>query len=295
MTYFSAKARDYERVAKSLAFITEHAREQPSLEQIAAHAGLSPAHFQRLFTRWAGIGPKQFLQSITIHEARALLQRSSNILDASFDAGLSGSSRLHDLFVTHEAMTPGAYRAGGEGLMISYGFHESPFGLCLVMATERGLAGIAFADSNEDEAETLADMQKRWPRATYVEESGETKTYISRLFDPCRWDAGNPLKLILIGGEFDISVWTVLLDIPMGCAVTYADIALKIGKPGAARAVGSAVGRNPISFAVPCHRVLRKDGAFGGYHWGMTRKRALIGWEAARIRSSDEQVDSEGQ
>lgn len=287
MTHFAANARDYERVTKSLAYIAERVHERPSLEQIAAHAGLSPAHFQRLFTRWAGIGPKQFMQSITVHEARALLRRSSNVLDASLDAGLSGPSRLHDLFVTHEAMTPGAYRSGGEGIDISYGFHDSPFGLCLAMTTQRGLAGIAFADHQDLKSEALSDMQQRWPQANYAEQPDHTAGYVSRLFDPTRWEARDPLKLILIGGEFDISVWTILLDIPMGCAVSYADIALKLGKPGAARAVGSAVGRNPISFAVPCHRVLRKDGAFGGYHWGMTRKRALIGWEAARLTSAE--------
>ena len=222
------------------------------------------------------------------------LRRSSNILDASFDAGLSGSSRLHDLFVTHEAMTPGTYRMGGEGLNIAFGFHDSPFGLCLAMATERGLAGIAFANGEDQKSEALADMQSRWPKATYAEQPERTAPYVSRLFDPDRWNASDPLKLILIGGEFDISVWTILLDIPMGCAVTYADIALKLGKPGAARAVGSAVGRNPISFAVPCHRVLRKDGAFGGYHWGMTRKRALIGWEAARVGAQENEFVLEG-
>lgn len=291
MNPFSANARDYARVASAIAFIAEQAQERPSLDEIAAHAGLSPAHFQRLFTRWAGIGPKQFLQSITVHQARALLRRSDNILNASLDAGLSGSSRLHDLFITHEAMTPGTYRSGGAGLTIGYGFHDSPFGLCLVMATERGLAGIAFADGDSARAQTLADMQQRWPHAEYVERESETSGYVSRLFDPARWSAEDPLKLILIGGAFDISVWTVLLDIPMGCAVTYADIALKLGKPGAARAVGSAVGRNPISFAVPCHRVLRKDGAFGGYHWGMTRKRALIGWEAAQMQASSDRSE----
>jgi AraC family transcriptional regulator of adaptative response/methylated-DNA-[protein]-cysteine methyltransferase len=280
MKSFQGGVRDYARITRAIAFLASQHQSRPSLDEVAAHMGLSPSHFQRLFTRWAGISPKAFVQSLTMDHARKMLRNAENVLDTSLKAGLSGPSRLHDLFVSFEAMTPGEYRRGGEHLEIAYGFHPSPFGLALAMVTRRGLAGLAFADGDEDRPQVLADMCKRWPRASYRENPDAGAAYIRRLFDSSQWVPDAPLKLILIGGEFDISVWSVLLDIPLGCAVTYSDIAIRLGKPGAARAVGSAVGRNPISFAVPCHRVLRKDGALGGYHWGLNRKRALIGWES---------------
>jgi AraC family transcriptional regulator of adaptative response/methylated-DNA-[protein]-cysteine methyltransferase len=270
---------DYEFVRRTIEFISENWREQPSLEILAAEVGLQPLALQRLFTRWAGLSPKGFLQAVTLDAARALLTDSASVLDATYEVGLSGPGRLHDLFVTHEAMTPGAYKARGEGLTLRYGFHPSPFGSALLMASDRGLAGLAFADPDKEPA-ALADMTARWPRAAYVEDRNATEPYVRRIFDPRKWQADRPLRVVMIGSDFELRVWETLLRLPLGTATTYSDIAAHIGRPGAARAVGAAVGRNPISFVVPCHRVLGKSGGLCGYHWGLTRKRAILGWEA---------------
>ncbi len=272
-------AENYAVVKQTLERITRDWREQPGLDQLAREAGLQPIHLQRVFSRWAGLTPKQFLQAITLDHAKALLRDSASVLDASYEVGLSGSSRLHDLFVTHEAMTPGDYRNRGAGLEILYGFHPSPFGKVLVMATDRGLAGLGFADPGEEDA-ALEDMCSRWPAARYVEDGKATASYAQRVFNPREWQQDQPLNIVMIGTDFEIRVWQTLLSIPMGRATSYSDIAASIGKPGASRAVGSAVGRNPISFVVPCHRVLAKGGGIGGYHWGLTRKRAILGWES---------------
>jgi AraC family transcriptional regulator of adaptative response/methylated-DNA-[protein]-cysteine methyltransferase len=270
---------DYEIVRRAIAFISRRWREQPSLERIADHVGMKPLALQRLFTRWAGLSPKGFVQALTLDHARTLLTDSASVLDAAYEVGLSGPGRLHDLFVTHEAMTPGAYKARGEGLVMRYGFHASPFGTSLVMVTDRGLAGLAFADPGT-EAAALADMQARWPRATYVEDIEATAPTARRIFDPATWRPDRPLRIVMIGSDFELNVWETLLKLPLGSATTYSDIAAHIGRPTAARAVGTAVGRNPISFVVPCHRVLGKGGGLGGYHWGLTRKQAILGWEA---------------
>ena len=269
---------DYEIVRRAIAYISQRWREQPSLERIADHVGLKPLALQRLFTRWAGLSPKGFVQALTLDHARALLTDSASVLDAAYEVGLSGPGRLHDLFVTHEAMTPGAYKAKGEGLVIRYGFHPSPFGAALIMVTDRGLAGLAFADPGK-EAASLADMQARWPRATYVEDTQATAPTAQRIFDPATWHPDRPLRIVMIGSDFEVSVWETLLKLPLGTATTYSDIAAHIGRPTAARAVGTAVGRNPLSFVVPCHRVLGKSGSLCGYHWGLTRKQAILGWE----------------
>jgi AraC family transcriptional regulator of adaptative response/methylated-DNA-[protein]-cysteine methyltransferase len=204
------------------------------------------------------------------------------VLDATYEVGLSGPGRLHDLFVTHEAMSPGEWKSGGEGLNITFGFHPSPFGSALVMATPRGLCGLAFADEG-DEAAALTDMRSRWPKATYAEEPGRTAPLAQRIFDPTTWRKDRPLRVVLIGTDFELRVWETLLSIPMGCLTTYSDIAAKVCSPAAARAVGAAVGKNPVCFVVPCHRVIGKSGQLTGYHWGLTRKRAILGWEAGRI------------
>ncbi len=272
-------AENYAVVRQTLKRITEDWREQPTLEQLAREAGLQPIQLQRVFSRWAGLTPKQFLQAITLDHAKALLRDSASVLDASYEVGLSGSSRLHDLFVTHEAMTPGDYRARGKGLQIAYGFHSSPFGQVLIMATDKGLAGLGFADPGEEQS-ALEDMCGRWPAARFVHDQDATFPHAQRVFDPDKWQEDQPLNVVMIGTDFEIRVWQTLLKIPMGQATTYADVAAAIGKPKAARAVGSAVGRNPISFVVPCHRVLAKGGRIGGYHWGLTRKRAILGWES---------------
>jgi len=270
---------DYHVVRRTLERITHSWRDQPSLEELADEVDLKPIQLQRVFSRWAGITPKQFLQAITLDYAKAMLRDSASVLDTTFAVGLSGPGRLHDLFVTHEAMTPGAYRNRGAGLTIFYGFHPSPFGKVLVLATATGLVGLAFADPGE-EGDTLEDMTSRWPAATYIEDGATTEPFAQRVFDPSRWHEETPLNVVLIGTDFEIRVWRTLLKIPMGRATTYSDIAETIGSPKASRAVGTAVGRNPISFVVPCHRVLGKNGTLCGYHWGLTRKRAILGWES---------------
>jgi AraC family transcriptional regulator, regulatory protein of adaptative response / methylated-DNA-[protein]-cysteine methyltransferase len=270
---------DYRVVKQVIEFLTESWREQPSLEALAAELDMEPTRLQKLFTRWAGLSPKAFLQAVTLDHARALLAQSATVLDTTYEVGLSGPGRLHDLFVTHEAVTPGIYRARGEGLTIRYGFHSSPFGRALVMATDYGLAGLGFCDEEGDEA-ALADMTRRWPRADYVADQAATAPLAARIFDPRQWRADMPLRVVLIGSDFEIRVWETLLKVPFGCATTYSDVAAKIDRPTAARAVGAAVGKNPISFVVPCHRVLGRSGGLTGYHWGLTRKRAILGWEA---------------
>ena len=276
-----ASTDDYDRVRRAIAFISKHWRRHPSLDEIAGHVGLSVSHFHHLFRRWAGITPKAFLQAVTLDRARTMLKDSASILDATYDLGLSGPGRLHDLFVTHEAMTPGEFRTGGAGLTMHYGFHASPFGLALIMLAPLGLAGVAFADPGE-EAAALADMTRRWPNAQFREDSARTAPYAARIFDPAEWNADRPLNIVMIGTDFEVRVWKTLLKIPMGCATTYSDIASHIGNPKAARAVGAAVGKNPMSFVVPCHRVLGRSGALTGYHWGLTRKQAMLGWEGGR-------------
>jgi AraC family transcriptional regulator of adaptative response/methylated-DNA-[protein]-cysteine methyltransferase len=260
-------------------FVTENWREQPSLEAIAAELGMEPTRLQKLFTRWAGLSPKAFLQAVTLDHARGLLAQSATVLDTTYEVGLSGPGRLHDLFVTHEAVTPGIFRARGEGLTLRYGFHASPFGRALVMATEYGLAGLGFCDEGGDD-EALADMTRRWPRAGYQHDQAATAPFIRRIFNPQQWRPETPLRVVLIGTDFEIRVWETLLKVPFGRATTYSDVARRIGRPTASRAVGAAVGKNPISFVVPCHRVLGRGGALTGYHWGLTRKRAILGWEA---------------
>lgn len=285
---------DYETVRQVLEHITENWQDQPELDDLARLTGVEPTRLQKTFTRWAGLSPKGFLQAVTLDHAKRLLGEGLPILDASFELGLSSPARLHDLFVTHEAMSPGVYKAGGEGVEIRYGVHNSPFGMALIMATERGLAGLAFADADGGESlgrhegevakfsrdHAMADMTNRWPKAAYVEDQAFTAPFAKRIFDPNQWRAEEPLKVVLIGTDFQIRVWEGLLKIPLGQATTYSSIAHDLGKPSASRAVGAAVGRNPISFVVPCHRVLGKSGKLTGYHWGLTRKRAMLGWEA---------------
>jgi AraC family transcriptional regulator, regulatory protein of adaptative response / methylated-DNA-[protein]-cysteine methyltransferase len=275
-------AADYDIVRRAIAYISQHWRAQPEIEAIADAAGVTASELHHLFRRWAGLTPKAFLQAITLDRARMLLRDSASVLDAAYEVGLSGPGRLHDLFVTHEAMSPGEWKSGGAGLTIRYGFHPSPFGSALVMATERGLAGLAFADAGE-EAAALADMQRRWPGARYLEDAPATAALARRVFDPGEWRAERPLRVVLIGTDWEVRVWEALLKIPMGRAITYSDIAANVCTIKAARAVGAAVGKNPISFVVPCHRVIGKSGDLTGYHWGLTRKRAMLGWEAGQV------------
>jgi AraC family transcriptional regulator, regulatory protein of adaptative response / methylated-DNA-[protein]-cysteine methyltransferase len=275
-------AADYDVVRKAIGHIRGHWREQPEIEAIAEAAGVTPTELHHLFRRWAGLTPKAFLQALTLDGARQLLRDSASVLDATYEVGLSGPGRLHDLFVTHEAMSPGEWKSGGEGLIVRFGFHPSPFGKALIMATERGLAGLAFADSGEEGA-ALADMKQRWQKAQYVADDARTASIARRIFDPDEWQQDRPLRVVLIGTDWEVRVWETLLKIPMGRVATYSNIASTICAPKAARAVGAAVGKNPISFVVPCHRVIGKSGALTGYHWGITRKHAMLGWEAGRV------------
>jgi AraC family transcriptional regulator of adaptative response/methylated-DNA-[protein]-cysteine methyltransferase len=284
----SDRSRDYELIRSAIAFLSETWTEQPSLDRLADHLRLSPAHCQKLFKRWCGLSPKEFVQAITVDHARSLLEGSASVLDAAYEVGLSGGGRLHDLFVSHEAMTPGDYKRRGEGLDMAYGFHASPFGEALLIATDRGVAGLAFVDEDKGQTrqEALADMTQRWPKAHFVAAPDQTARLARQVFNPAAWSREQPIRLVMIGTDFEVRVWQALLKVPMGRAVSYTDIARHLSQPAASRAVGSAVGRNPISFVVPCHRVLRGDGSLGGYHWGLTRKRALIGWETGRMAAA---------
>jgi AraC family transcriptional regulator of adaptative response/methylated-DNA-[protein]-cysteine methyltransferase len=285
LTTLASANDDYSVVRRAIEYISQHWRTQPEIEQIAHAVGVTPDELHHLFRRWAGLTPKAFLQALTLDNARKLLRDSASVLDASYEVGLSGPGRLHDLFVTHEAMSPGEWKAGGEGVSMSYGFHPSPFGLALVMANERGLAGLAFGDPGEDKA-MLDDMTRRWPKAAYAENSAQTAQLAARVFNPDLWRPDRPLRIVMIGTDFEVRVWETLLGIPMGKCSTYSDIASKIGRPKAARAVGAAVGKNPMSFVVPCHRVLGRSGDITGYHWGLTRKRAMLGWEAGKTAAA---------
>ena len=269
---------DYALVQKALRFITHEHHMQPSIEAIAEATGLTSPELTALFRRWAGLTPKAFLQAVTLDHARRLLDDGLPLLDAAFEVGLSGSSRLHDLFVTHESISPGEYKTGGKGLEITYDFIPSPFGLALPMLNERGLCGLAFADEGEELA-SFEDMRRRWPNASYRRDRASAQRAATRIFEQSHWQPDHPLKVFLIGTDFEVRVWERLLAIPFARATTYSSIAADIEKPKAARAVGAAVGRNPISFVVPCHRVIGKSGALTGYHWGLTRKRAMLGWE----------------
>lgn len=268
--FMKQNAYHYDIVARAISYIDASRDRNLSLEEIAAKAGLSAAHFQRVFSEWAGVSPKRFQQYLTIDLAKTLLQESESLLETSFRLGLSSPSRLHDLFLTWEAMTPGDYARRGEGLLIEYTWQETSFGPTLVMATERGICGMAFGETL-GEKHIEEDMMMRWPKARFV----ETKKL---LFE----GLGAKTHLHLIGAPFQIKVWEALLEVPTGHVTTYADIASRIGSAKAHRAVGTAVGRNPIGWLIPCHRVIRKSGGLGGYHWGLPRKRALLAWEAIR-------------
>jgi len=270
---------DYGRMARAIRYLAENYLDQPRLEDAASSAGLSPFHFQRLFTRYVGVSPKSFVGHLTLAHAKRDLAGGASVLDAALDAGLSGPSRLHDLTLKIEAMTPGEYARGGAGLVIEYGFHPCPFGVALVMASPRGVCGLAFGDEGEEEA-LLEDMTSRWPKAAFVENAARTHVIARRIFAPEAGEA--PLGLHLLGTRWQIKVWQALLAIPSGRVTSYRAIAERIGGASASRAVGTAVGRNPISFLIPCHRVLGSDGALHGYHWGLTRKRAMLALEASR-------------
>ncbi len=277
---------DAARIERALEYLAANFEAQPSLAEIASRVDLSEYHFQRMFSRRVGISPKKFLQYLTLDAAKQRLAASASVLDAAYDAGLSGPGRLHDLFVTVEAMTPGEFKKRGAGLVIRYGFHPcAPFGECLIMLTDRGICGVAFVTAEGRQA-TYDDLASRWPRATFVADDASSGRCAERFLmqsSEALDDDSPPLRLFLCGTQFQIKVWEALLTMPAGTLTTYGDLAQRIGYPkGAARAVGTANGANAISYLIPCHRVIRKSGVIGGYHWGPGRKLALIGWEAAR-------------
>jgi AraC family transcriptional regulator of adaptative response/methylated-DNA-[protein]-cysteine methyltransferase len=269
---------DYDRIAKAIDYIKDHFKTQPSLETIAANVGLSPFHFQRLFTKWAGVSPKKFLQYISLDYAKKLLkEEQATLFDTAYEAGLSGISRLHDLFVTIEGMTPGEYKNGGEQLTIHYQFAESPFGPLIIASTTKGICHMAFAD---DEKEAVSTLQHSFPNASYQQQADALQQQALQIFND-DWKELSNIQLHLKGTPFQLKVWETLLKIPAGKLASYGSIAKHIQKPFASRAVGTAIGDNPVAFLIPCHRVIQASGLFGEYHWGATRKTIMIGWEAA--------------
>jgi AraC family transcriptional regulator of adaptative response/methylated-DNA-[protein]-cysteine methyltransferase len=279
-TDYARACRDYERIEEAIRYIETRFDRRPELKEIADQVGLSEFHFQRLFSRWVGISPKRFLQFLTKEHVKRLLESSSNLLDATYAAGLASPGRLHDLFVTCEAVSPGEFKTAGKGLTIVYGIHPSPFGECLIARTSRGICWLSFV-RNGNRQSAIEECAAAWKNARIVENRAETRPLVGRIYDPAAWRRSNPLPVLVKGTNFQIKVWEALLKIPAGTVVTYEDIALYIGFPQAVRAVGNAVGRNPVSFVIPCHRVVRKTAEFGNYGGGPTRKKAMLGWEAA--------------
>jgi AraC family transcriptional regulator of adaptative response/methylated-DNA-[protein]-cysteine methyltransferase len=277
---FSQAAIDYQRIEKAIAFIIDNFHDQPGLREIAGRIHMSEYHFQRLFSRWVGISPKRFLQFLTKEHAKRLLEMSTNLLDVTYEAGLTSPGRLHDLFVSCEAVTPGEYKARGRGLDITYGYHATPFGECMLATTDRGICGLNFVQ-NKVRSTALASLKSKWQNATLIENPNATRPIVDRIFDPLAAQHDTPLHLLLNGTNFQIKVWEALVRIPMGAVVSYEDVAAYIGMPKASRAVGNAVGSNPIPFVIPCHRVIRKSAEFGNYGGGRARKLAILGWESA--------------
>ena len=271
---------DYNRIAEAISFLKLNFRRQPTLEETAEHVHISPFHFQRMFRAWAGVTPKQFLQYISAEHAKEVLKRGHTLFDAAFETGLSGTGRLHDLFIRVEGMTPGEYKNGGEGLSINYSFAGSPFGTLIAASTHKGICFMAFADNGEDTA--FAELQKLFPNAHYHRAADAIQQNALAVFTR-DWTDLDAIKLHVKGTPFQLKVWETLLKIPMGELTTYSRIAGAAGSAGASRAVGSAVGGNPVAFLIPCHRVIKANGEAGGYHWGTTRKHAMMGWEVARV------------
>lgn len=272
---------NYNRIALAIAFMRQHYLSQPDLATVAQHIGLSEYHFQRLFTQWAGISPKRFLQYLTIEYAKSKINQTKSLLDLTLDVGLSSPGRLHDLFVNVEAMSPGEFKASGSGLQIRYGIHDTLFGKSLIATTARGVCNLYFLDATDEQiAEQI--LRRSWLNAEIIHDQQATQSLHKLIFDAATFRERKPLTLLLKGTNFQIQVWRALLKVPFGGITTYQTIAESIGRPTAARAVGNAVGNNPISYLIPCHRVIRESGELGGYRWGLERKTVIIGWEASR-------------
>ncbi len=275
-------SQDYETVGQAIDFLQTHYVEHPSLNEIARSVNMSEYHFQRLFSRWVGISPKKFMQYLTKERAKHLLSESGDLLSVSYAAGLSGPGRLHDLFVNFEAVTPGEYKRQGGGLDIHYGFHYSPFGECLVAVTNRGICDLVFLE-NGDRKAALSKLEEEWPSAIFTLDNEGTKNIIDEMMGLMQGQLDSPVRLFLKGTNFQVKVWEALLRIPTGSVVSYEDVAIHIGMPGASRAVGNAISHNPLPVLIPCHRVIRKSAEFGDYRYGASRKKALLGWEMAKV------------
>lgn len=275
-------SRDFARIAKAIRFIDTHFRAQPRLTTIAAHAGLSEFHFNRLFRRWAGVTPKQYLAFVTGQEARGALKTQPSVLDAAYAVGLSGPGRLHDLIVTLDAVTPGELKALGHGIAIHYGFTQTPFGDALLAATPRGLCHLAFVEPRERE-KAVDELRQRWRKAELVRDDARAREFASRIWHPAAGTTA-PVTLNVAGTNFQLKVWQALLDLGAHSRTTYSAVAETIGAEGSARAVSNAVGANPVGWLIPCHAVLRRDGSLGGYHWGEDRKRAILAWDALSVQ-----------
>lgn len=270
--------KDYQTIQAAIRYLSKTGPDEIDLSAFSIALGLNERQLTDLFRRWCGLSPKSFAQAVALDHAKRLLSEQASVLSTTLEVGLSSTSRLHDLFVTHEAMPPGIWARKGVGLIMRWGVVPCPFGMALLVLTDYGLAGLAFFDG-EDETEAFKDMADRWPNAQYVRDDNGVTPVATQIFQSSNWDPAQPVRIVLIGTDFEVRVWETLLSIPMGGATTYGTLASHIGKPKAARAVGAAVGRNPISFVVPCHRVVGSTGKLTGYHWGIARKRAILGWE----------------
>ena len=277
---------DYDTIRAAIRYLSENGPDVTDLARFSRALGLTERQLTDLFRRWCGLSPKSFAQAVALDHAKSLLRDQASVLDTTYEVGLSSTSRLHDLFVTYEAMPPGVFRAGGAGIDMIWGVAPSPFGLAVVTATEYGISGLGFADQDMSIDAAFADLANRWPNARFSRDDARIVPLVAGIFEPSRWSADHPVRVVLIGTDFEVKVWETLLKIPCGRATTYSDVARSIGKPSASRAVGAAVGKNPISFVVPCHRVVGTSGALTGYHWGVPRKRAILGWEAGVISAA---------
>ena len=279
-------ASDYDTIQAAIRYLSEYGPDVADLGGFARALGMTERQLTELFRRWCGLSPKSFAQAVALDHAKSLLRNKESVLDTTYQVGLSSTSRLHDLFVTYEAMPPGVFRAGGAGLDMVWGAAPSPFGLAVVTATDYGMSGLGFADETTSVDQAFEDLANRWPNARFTRDDAKVAPMIAKAFDPGHWSPERPVRVVLIGTDFEVKVWETLLKIPVGRATTYQSVASHIGKPTASRAVGAAVGKNPISFVVPCHRVVGSSGALTGYHWGVPRKRAILGWEAGVVSAA---------
>jgi|MGYP000876734449 AraC family transcriptional regulator of adaptative response/methylated-DNA-[protein]-cysteine methyltransferase len=279
-------ASDYDTIQAAIRYLSLHGPDVADLAGFARALGLSERQLTELFRRWCGLSPKSFAQAVALDHAKGLLRAQQSVLDTTYEVGLSSTSRLHDLFVAYEAMPPGVFRAGGAGMDMVWGAAPSPFGMAVATATDYGMSGLGFADAASSVEQAFEDLANRWPNARFTRDDARVAPMIAQAFDPAHWSPERPVRVVLIGTDFEVKVWETLLKIPCGKATTYQAVANQIGRPAAARAVGAAVGKNPISFVVPCHRVVGMSGALTGYHWGVPRKRAILGWEAGVISAA---------